>query len=170
MQKLGDPKFEEAAILVVLLGQASASIIQRKLSIGFARSNKIVDLLEYARIIGPFNGSKDREILVKDMDSLSSILQGLPDENPFEAVEKIDYAELEKQQVANTIKEKYRKKELENQVLQELQESGEIDIPSSNYRQKIEKHSDKNLLELVQSQQRTIEMQAETIRNLTTHK
>jgi S-DNA-T family DNA segregation ATPase FtsK/SpoIIIE len=56
--------------------QGSASVIQRKLSIGFNRAGRIVDQLESAGIIGPFNGSKAREVLVQDETTLNRILYG----------------------------------------------------------------------------------------------
>ncbi len=71
-----DPKFEEAARIVVALQQGSASVIQRKMAIGFNRAGRIVDQLEAAGIIGPFNGSKAREVLVQDEASLNRILYG----------------------------------------------------------------------------------------------
>lgn len=71
-----DPKFEEAARIVVALQQGSASVIQRKMSIGFNRAGRIVDQLESAGIIGPFNGSKAREVLIQDEASLNRILYG----------------------------------------------------------------------------------------------
>ena len=71
-----DPKFEEAARVVVAMQQGSASVIQRKLSIGFNRAGRIVDQLESAGIIGPFNGSKAREVLIQDENTLNRILYG----------------------------------------------------------------------------------------------
>lgn len=75
-----DPKFEEAARIVVALQQGSASVIQRKMSIGFNRAGRIVDQLEAAGIIGAFNGSKAREVLVQDEATLHRILHGQPEE------------------------------------------------------------------------------------------
>ena len=57
-------------------GERSASVIQRKMSIGFNRAGRIVDQLESAGIIGPFNGSKAREVLIQDEASLNRILYG----------------------------------------------------------------------------------------------
>ena len=80
-----DPKFEEAARIVVALQQGSTSVIQRKMSIGFNRAGRIVDQLEAAGIIGAFNGSKAREVLVQDEASLNRILYGADEERkmPF---------------------------------------------------------------------------------------
>jgi S-DNA-T family DNA segregation ATPase FtsK/SpoIIIE len=75
--KKRDVKFEEAAQLVVQYQQGSTSLIQRKLSLGYNRAGRIVDQLEAAGILGPFEGSKAREVLIKDDNSLEQILNGL---------------------------------------------------------------------------------------------
>ena len=72
-----DEKFEEAARLVVQHQQGSTSLIQRKLSLGYNRAGRIVDQLEAASILGPFEGSKARQVLVQDEFSLEQILSNL---------------------------------------------------------------------------------------------
>jgi len=72
-----DEKFEEAARLVVQHQQGSTSLIQRKLSLGYNRAGRIVDQLEAAGILGPFEGSKARQVLVQDEFSLEQILSNL---------------------------------------------------------------------------------------------
>lgn len=72
-----DPLFDEAAAIIVATQQGSASLLQRKLKLGYNRAGRIIDQLEAARIIGPFEGSKAREVLVKDPMSLDQILQSL---------------------------------------------------------------------------------------------
>ncbi len=72
-----DDKFEEAARLVVQHQQGSTSLIQRKLSLGYNRAGRIVDQLEAAGILGPFEGSKARQVLVQDEFSLEQILSNL---------------------------------------------------------------------------------------------
>jgi S-DNA-T family DNA segregation ATPase FtsK/SpoIIIE len=72
-----DDKFEEAARLVVQYQQGSTSLIQRKLSLGYNRAGRIVDQLEAAGILGPFEGSKARQVLVQDEFSLEQILNEL---------------------------------------------------------------------------------------------
>jgi len=62
----GDPLFEEAKITVQPYDMASASLLQRKLSIGYARAARLLDLLENAGIVGPGEGSKPREVFKKD--------------------------------------------------------------------------------------------------------
>jgi S-DNA-T family DNA segregation ATPase FtsK/SpoIIIE len=72
-----DPLFEEAARLIVASQQGSTSLIQRKFSIGYNRAGRIVDQLEVAGIIGPFEGSKARQVLVMDDYHLEQILRNL---------------------------------------------------------------------------------------------
>ena len=72
-----DDKFEEAARLVVQHQQGSTSLIQRKLSLGYNRAGRIVDQLEAAGVLGPFEGSKARQVLVQDEFSLEQILNKL---------------------------------------------------------------------------------------------
>ncbi|MDD4993066.1 MAG: DNA translocase FtsK [Paludibacter sp.] len=72
-----DPLFEEAAHLIVANQQGSTSLIQRKFSIGYNRAGRIVDQLEVAGIIGPFEGSKARQVLVVDSFHLEQILKHL---------------------------------------------------------------------------------------------
>jgi S-DNA-T family DNA segregation ATPase FtsK/SpoIIIE len=72
-----DKMFDDAAKLVVQFQQGSASFLQRKLKLGYNRAGRIVDQLEAAGIIGPFEGSKAREVLCKDMEHLNQILQNL---------------------------------------------------------------------------------------------
>ncbi len=72
-----DALFDEAARLLVLHQQGSTSLIQRKMKLGYNRAGRIVDQLEGAGILGPFEGSKAREVLVKDMEHLEEILRNL---------------------------------------------------------------------------------------------
>jgi S-DNA-T family DNA segregation ATPase FtsK/SpoIIIE len=72
-----DAMFDEAARLVIQHQQGSTSIIQRKLSIGYNRAGRIIDQLEAAGIVGPFEGSKARDVLISDYTHLEQILKGL---------------------------------------------------------------------------------------------
>jgi S-DNA-T family DNA segregation ATPase FtsK/SpoIIIE len=72
-----DALFEEAARLLVASQQGSTSLIQRKMKIGYNRAGRIVDQLESAGILGPFEGSKAREVLVKTSEELAEVLKGL---------------------------------------------------------------------------------------------
>lgn len=71
-----DDKFEEAARVIVRRQQGSVSLLQRKLAVGYTRAARIVDQLEEAGIVGPFNGTKAREVLVDDEDELEQLLHG----------------------------------------------------------------------------------------------
>ncbi|MGB3949335.1 MAG: DNA translocase FtsK 4TM domain-containing protein [Bacteroidia bacterium] len=69
-----DALFNQAAEIVVATQQGSTSLIQRKLKLGYNRAGRIVDQLEAAGILGKFEGSKAREVLIKDMLSLEQFL------------------------------------------------------------------------------------------------
>jgi S-DNA-T family DNA segregation ATPase FtsK/SpoIIIE len=70
-----DPLFEDAARLVVSSQQGSTSSIQRRFSIGYNRAGRIIDQLEAAGIVGPFEGSKARQVLVPDEYSLEQMFR-----------------------------------------------------------------------------------------------
>lgn len=72
-----DAMFEEAARIIVQHQQGSASLLQRKLRLGYNRAGRIVDQLEAAGIIGPFEGSKARQVLIQDETSLEQLLKNL---------------------------------------------------------------------------------------------
>ncbi len=74
-----DPLFEEAARLVVNSQQGSTSSIQRRFSIGYNRAGRIIDQLEAAGVVGPFEGSKARQVLIPDEYSLEMLLKNLSD-------------------------------------------------------------------------------------------
>lgn len=69
-----DAMFREAAEVIVTAQQGSASLIQRKLKLGYNRAGRIVDQLEAAGIVGPFEGSKARQVLVPDLVALDQLL------------------------------------------------------------------------------------------------
>lgn len=79
-----DSFFAEAARVVVQHQQGSASLLQRKLKLGYNRAGRIVDQLEAAGIIGKFEGSKAREVKIKDPMSLEQFLNNL-DKTPQES-------------------------------------------------------------------------------------
>ena len=70
-----DLMFREAAEVVVNAQQGSASLLQRKLKLGYNRAGRIVDQLEAAGIVGPFEGSKAREVMFRDIIALHEFLE-----------------------------------------------------------------------------------------------
>ncbi len=68
-----DDLFEKAVELILLTGQASASYLQRKLKLGYARAARIIDQMEQEGIVGPSEGSKPREILVDPKSYLEKL-------------------------------------------------------------------------------------------------
>ena len=64
-EEYDDPLYDEIVEFVVTSGKASASLLQRRFKLGYNRAARIIDLLEERGIIGPVNGSKPREVLVK---------------------------------------------------------------------------------------------------------
>ncbi len=76
-----DSMFEEAAKLIVQHQQGSTSLIQRKLKLGYNRAGRLIDQLEAAGIVGPFEGSKAREVLIKDPMSLEQLLSALKEKH-----------------------------------------------------------------------------------------
>jgi S-DNA-T family DNA segregation ATPase FtsK/SpoIIIE len=73
-----DKLFRDAAEVLVIAQQGSASLLQRKLKLGYNRAGRIIDQLEAAGIVGPFEGSKARQVLVPTIDALN---QQLDNEN-----------------------------------------------------------------------------------------
>jgi S-DNA-T family DNA segregation ATPase FtsK/SpoIIIE len=69
-----DKLFREAAEVLVIAQQGSASLLQRKLKLGYNRAGRIIDQLEAAGIVGPFEGSKARQVLVSSIDALDQLL------------------------------------------------------------------------------------------------
>ena len=72
-----DPLFEEAAHAIVITQQGSTSMIQRRFSIGYNRAGRLMDQLEKAGIVGAAQGSKPREVLLADENSLENLLAAL---------------------------------------------------------------------------------------------
>ncbi|WP_431107243.1 DNA translocase FtsK 4TM domain-containing protein [Winogradskyella poriferorum] len=70
-----DKLFREAAEIIVTAQQGSASLLQRKLKLGYNRAGRIIDQLEAAGIVGPFEGSKARQVLVPDLVALDQLLE-----------------------------------------------------------------------------------------------
>ena len=72
-----DPMFEDVARFIVQNQQGSTSSIQRRFSIGYNRAGRIMDQIEAAGIVGRAEGSKPREVLIADMQSLEMLLSNL---------------------------------------------------------------------------------------------
>lgn len=75
-----DVMFDEAARLVVIHQQGSTSLIQRRLKLGYNRAGRLIDQLEAAGIVGAFEGSKAREVLISDPQHLEEVLRKLRDQ------------------------------------------------------------------------------------------
>ena len=73
-----DELFEDAARLIVMHQQGSTSLIQRKLKLGYNRAGRLIDQLEAAGIVGQFEGSKAREVLISDEYALEQLLRDMP--------------------------------------------------------------------------------------------
>ena len=69
-----DELFREAAEVIVSAQQGSASLLQRKLKLGYNRAGRIIDQMEVAGIVGPFEGSKARQVLISDLNALNAFL------------------------------------------------------------------------------------------------
>ena len=69
-----DNMFREAAEIIVTAQQGSASLLQRKLKLGYNRAGRLIDQLEAAGIVGPFEGSKARSVNISDLVALDHFL------------------------------------------------------------------------------------------------
>ncbi len=115
-----DPLFEEAKKLVIESGKASASLLQRRMKVGYARAARILDEMEAAGIIGPADGAKPREILCTEteieetMDSggeLNVFESDKKDEVEEEAVDEVEEGEeIEEEDKSEEIKEEIEQK------------------------------------------------------------
>ncbi|MEX2380209.1 MAG: DNA translocase FtsK, partial [Vicingaceae bacterium] len=76
-----DALFEDAARVIVQHQQGSASLLQRRLKLGYNRAGRIIDQLEAAGIIGQFEGSKARQVLIQDEQSLEQLLKEVDNNN-----------------------------------------------------------------------------------------
>ena len=84
-----DERFEDGVEAILEVGQASVSMLQRRLKLGYARAARIVDELEEKGIVGPFEGSKPRKVLITkqqwmEMNALSA--QSVPSDDNEEEI------------------------------------------------------------------------------------
>lgn len=147
-----DPMFGEAARLIVIHQQGSTSLIQRKFKLGYNRAGKLIDQLEAARIVGPFEGSVARDVLISDLTQLESKLKDLNNHIPtydskyqFNTIKNSIFyekyrIEIENKRADNILQnereiirqellEKNRKKQLRRDVLKDLKDEGLIKNP-----------------------------------------
>ena len=68
IEYLEDPKYDEAVRVVLTTGQASASYLQRRLKLGYSRAARLIEIMEANGVVGPSQGSKPREILIRADD------------------------------------------------------------------------------------------------------
>lgn len=146
-----DPFFEEAAYAIVTTQVGSTSMIQRKFSIGYNRAERLMDQLEMVGIIGPAEGSKPREVLIQDKNTLQMMLnfrRGLINkdfiiENKHAIKERVlfyqeqkakeeewarrELIDAEKERIKQEILEKRRIREIKKQAMAELREEGIIE-------------------------------------------
>ena len=146
-----DPFFEEAAYAIVTTQVGSTSMIQRRFSIGYNRARRLMDQLEMAGIIGPAEGSKPREVLIQDKNTLQMMLnfrRGLINkdfiiENKHAIKERVQFyqeqkakeeewarrelIDAEKERIKQEILEKRRIREIKKQAMAELREEGIIE-------------------------------------------
>ena len=73
--------FDDAARIIVSSQQGSASLLQRKMKIGYNRAGRLIDQMEQAKIIGPFEGSKARQVLITDIATLEQYLSDMKNQN-----------------------------------------------------------------------------------------
>jgi S-DNA-T family DNA segregation ATPase FtsK/SpoIIIE len=72
-----DPLFEDAARIIVQMQQGSTSLLQRRMNLGYNRAGRLIDQMEACGIVGPNVGSKARDVLVKDPETLDRILENM---------------------------------------------------------------------------------------------
>jgi S-DNA-T family DNA segregation ATPase FtsK/SpoIIIE len=73
-----DPLFEDAARIIVQTQQGSTSLLQRRMNLGYNRAGRLIDQMEALGVVGPNIGSKAREVLIKDPDTLERMLMDMP--------------------------------------------------------------------------------------------
>ena len=116
-----DELMEQAKEIIMAAGRASTSLLQRRLSIGYGRAAKILDMLEEHGFIGPSNGSKPREVLVsKEQYENSGAISGMPVHSRAEASAPAAY--LEDEDVSDELSFTDQEEETEEEVEEEVEE------------------------------------------------
>jgi len=139
----GDSLLGEAKEIIVQSGKASASLLQRRLKIGYARAARILDLLEEQGIIGPSDGAKAREVFLDkisqninpvqfaarehDLEGEMSAIDGVEEEPSYTAFTRVDIVDEENEAF----------EELEEQESQELEEIIESNVKEDNIEEEI---------------------------------
>ena len=139
----GDSLLGEAKEIIVQSGKASASLLQRRLKIGYARAARILDLLEEQGIIGPSDGAKAREVFLDkisqninpvqfaarehDLEGEMRAIDGIEEEPSYTAFTRVDIVDEENEAF----------EELEEQESQELEEIIESNVKEDNIEEEI---------------------------------
>ncbi|MFH1315880.1 MAG: DNA translocase FtsK 4TM domain-containing protein [Candidatus Uhrbacteria bacterium] len=114
-----EPLMQEALEVIMQAGKASTSLLQRRLKIGYSRAARIIDLLEEQGVVGEADGSKPREVFMKEM----------PGQNNFEDVEFEEFEEFEESEEKEGVEEE--KKEIEE--MEEEEEEVEEEVEDDEY-------------------------------------
>lgn len=112
-----DPLFEDAARLIVMYQEGSTALIQRKLKIGYNRAGRIIDQLEAVGIIGAFDGTRAREVLITDEHSLEKFLDNLKTRKPSSRSSEFSFEYYNLLKDFSTNAEHVRDSLIENDVL-----------------------------------------------------
>ncbi|MDD4995165.1 MAG: DNA translocase FtsK 4TM domain-containing protein [Patescibacteria group bacterium] len=134
----GDPLMPEAVEAIFQAKKASASLLQRRLKVGYARAARLLDLMEEQGIIGPGDGAKPRELLINSLDDLED-LGGAP---------------LDSEEVSEETAEDEPTKEQENNIATEQQNNGTTE-------QAEEEEAEEEEVEEEESEEKEVEEEAE---------
>lgn len=135
-----DPMFNQAAEVVIQAGQASTTMLQKKLKLGYARASRVMDQLEDNGIVGPTQGAKPREILVSMQDwyerqalATSGIAKPRDDQmsfsdlSPVSAHASVDEYEEEYEEESEDFEEEYEEAEEENDGFEDIYSDSSYD-------------------------------------------
>lgn len=137
-----DPLFKEAAEIIVLAQQGSASLLQRKLKLGYNRAGRLIDDLELTGIIGPFDGENARSVIISDLAQLENLFE--KDEERNERLRHFKKYILPHQEILISNKVEERKKQEKIEEESKLKENLRREI-IENENDRIEKERIKKL-------------------------